>query len=218
MTALQEMIMNTRTRRQVLSYTMACAGAPILLACNETAAQKTAEKPDLTPEQLAFSSGDPEAKLVMQEFLSLTCSHCARFHRDGFPLLKPFIDDGKLLLVYRDFPLDGMALRAAMLARALPPALGVKFQHLLLENQSAWVNRDADLKKLEGYARVAGLSPQKIAEIFEDRAGMEAMVTERQQATDEYGVEGTPAFVMGKELFSGGGFPELAEWVAKSIT
>lgn len=206
--------MKNFTRRQALAYSATFASASILLACDEAPKKKTAESHNLTPEQLAFSSGDPTAKVVMQEFLSLTCSHCARFHTEGYPLLKPLINEGKLLLVYRDFPLDGMALRASLLARALPPALGVKFQHLLLENQSQWVNSDGDLSKLEGYARVAGLSPNKITEILADEALMEEIVNERQKAVDDYGINGTPSFVIGKELFGDGNFTDLADWVA----
>ena len=209
--------MQKLTRRQALTYSATFASALMVVACDEAPKKKTAEGHNLTSEQLAFSSGDPTAKVVMQEFLSLTCSHCARFHTEGYPLLKPLIDEGKLLLVYRDFPLDGMALRASMLARALPPALGVKFQHLLLDNQSQWVNSDGDLTKLEGYARVAGLSPQKITEIMADEAQMDAIVNERQKAVDDYGVNGTPSFVIGTELFGNGNFTDLADWVAGHI-
>ncbi|NQY81755.1 MAG: thioredoxin domain-containing protein [Alphaproteobacteria bacterium] len=206
------------SRRQVLKWSGVAAGVLSLAACGDDEAAKTAGAPDITPEQLAFSSGNPKAAVVLQEFISLTCQHCARFHQVGYPMLKErFINQGKLLLVYRDFALDGMALRGSMLMRALPPELGVKLQGVLLDQQSQWINSEGDLSTLKNFARIAGLSPVQIDAILDDEARMDAVIAARQQAVDDYGINSTPSFVIGKDLFGGGSFEEIADWVADYI-
>ena len=58
--------------------------------------------------------GDPKAPVTIVEYASLTCSHCAHFHIQILPeIKKKWIDTGKVKLVYRDFPLDQVAVKAA---------------------------------------------------------------------------------------------------------
>ena len=58
--------------------------------------------------------GSPDAKITILAFESLTCSHCANFHKDVYPDLKRnFIDNGLVKLEYRNFPLDLAAFNAA---------------------------------------------------------------------------------------------------------
>ncbi|MEJ2016678.1 MAG: thioredoxin domain-containing protein [Limibacillus sp.] len=65
--------------------------------------------------------GDPEAPVTILEYSSLTCPHCASFHTQTLPQVKEeWIDTGKAKLVYRHFPLDRLALYAAMTASCLP--------------------------------------------------------------------------------------------------
>ena len=67
--------------------------------------------------------GDPEAPVTILEYSSLTCPHCASFHTQTLPQVKEeWIDTGKAKLVYRHFPLDRLALYAAMTASCLPMA------------------------------------------------------------------------------------------------
>ncbi|MDH5772781.1 MAG: DsbA family protein, partial [Rhodospirillaceae bacterium] len=62
--------------------------------------------------------GSPDAKVVIHEYASLTCSHCANFHTNVLPEIKKnYVDTGKVRIVYHDFPLDDLALAASMLAR-----------------------------------------------------------------------------------------------------
>ena len=62
--------------------------------------------------------GSPDAKVTIIEYASLTCGHCATFHRDTWPALKSkYIDTGKVRFVLREFPLDPLATAGFMLAR-----------------------------------------------------------------------------------------------------
>src|SRR5271165_6506029 len=76
-----------------------------------------AEDPRETPRFM----GSPDAKVTATEWYSMTCPHCARFAAEVFPQIKAqLIDTGKLKYVFGDFPLDQLALTAAMVARTLP--------------------------------------------------------------------------------------------------
>ena len=84
--------------------------------------------------------GSPDAKIVILAFESLTCSHCANFHRDIYPKLKKnFIDKGFVKLEYRNFPLDLAAFNAAKAAHCRTNK-GVEILHFLYKNQSDWKN------------------------------------------------------------------------------
>lgn len=61
--------------------------------------------------------GDPKAPITLIEYASFTCPHCAHFHTQVLPeIKKKWIDTGKVKLVYRDFPLDQVAAKAAQIA------------------------------------------------------------------------------------------------------
>ena len=63
-------------------------------------------------------SGNENAKITIIAYESLTCSHCADFHKIVYPKLKKdFIDTGHVKLEFRHFPLDIAALNAAKIAQ-----------------------------------------------------------------------------------------------------
>ncbi len=76
-------------------------------------------KPGALPD---MSLGSQDAPNVIVEYASMTCPHCAQFDKVVFPELKTkYIDTGKARLIFREFPLDGLAARASMLARCAGP-------------------------------------------------------------------------------------------------
>ena len=94
--------------------------APLILAQGPAPAAPGASREDerKTPRTL----GDAAAKVTVLEFFSLTCTHCAAFARETMPQIeKELIAPGKVRFVYHDYPLDQVALTAAMVARYLPP-------------------------------------------------------------------------------------------------
>ena len=91
--------------------------------------------------------GKADAKVVIVEYASLTCPHCANFHQSILPKLKAGpIADGRARLVFRDFPLDGLALRAAALSRCAGASRRLAILDLLFESQSVWSRSQNPLK------------------------------------------------------------------------
>jgi protein-disulfide isomerase len=141
--------------------------------------------------------GDPAAKVTILEYASLTCSHCAHFSNDVLPkVVEKYISTGKVKLVYRDYPLDALAFRAAMLAQCMPEERYFVFIKSLFANQPAWVGAQDPDATLIQYAKLAGLSDDKVKSCLEDKAVQSALVQRRMEAESKYKVNGTPTFVI----------------------
>jgi len=142
--------------------------------------------------------GKPDAPVTVIEFYSLTCSHCADFQRETFPRIKrELIDTGKLRYVFHDFPLDQVALMAAMVARTLPPERYEPFIGALLASQDRWafargVNSTDELAKM---AALAGLPRDAFNKAIADTALRDWILQRQDEAQKAYGIDSTPNFV-----------------------
>ena len=86
--------------------------------------------------------GNVNAPIKFTEFVSFTCSHCADFHINKLPSIKEkYIDKGLLRLELRDFPLDGLALRAAAMSRLVDQNKYYKFVEMLFNKQKNFVKK-----------------------------------------------------------------------------
>ena len=72
----------------------------------------------LNAETKRIVSGNSNAKITIIAYESLTCSHCADFHKDVYPQLKKdYIDTGLAKIEFRHFPLDVAAFNASKIAQ-----------------------------------------------------------------------------------------------------
>ncbi|MBV9812347.1 MAG: thioredoxin domain-containing protein [Acetobacteraceae bacterium] len=142
--------------------------------------------------------GKPDAPVKASEWFSLTCPHCARFARDTLPQVeKQLVDPGKLYYVFKDFPLDQVALTAAMVARTLPASQYVPFCKTLLATQDRWafardVNSTEELAKV---AALAGMSRATFNAAISDDALRQAILKEQDVGVKTYKVDSTPFFI-----------------------
>ena len=84
-------------------------------------------------------SGQSDAKIIIIAYESLTCSHCADFHKNIYPILKKnFIEKGLVQIEFKNFPLDIAALNASKIAHCKNDG-NSKILHFLYENQIKWV-------------------------------------------------------------------------------
>jgi protein-disulfide isomerase len=152
------------------------------------------------------SIGSPTAPVTVEEFFSLTCTHCAHFSNATMPeVMDKLITPGKLRIVYHDFPLDGVALEAAMIARWLPPQQYFPFCSALFASQDTWafapgVNYTDQLWKM---AALAGMSRATFNRAIADSALKNWIQT--QQVADEkmYNIEATPTFLINRKAQAG---------------
>jgi protein-disulfide isomerase len=150
-----------------------------------------------------ISLGTDDAPNTIVEYASMTCPHCAQFHKIVLPELeKKYIDTGNTRLILREFPLDGLAVAAFMLARCAGPDRYYPMVGALFETQETWAVPGADGKeKLLLIARQAGFSKEKFDECLADKELFKKIVETRKRANEQFGVDSTPSFfVNGKRL------------------
>lgn len=147
--------------------------------------------------------GDPKAPVTIVEYASMTCPHCAQFHKIVLPELQTkYFDTGQARLILREFPLDGLAVAAFMLARCAGPDRYYPMVGALFDTQQTWAVPGADGKeKLLLIAKQAGFSKEKFDQCVADKELFNKIVETRTIANEKFGVESTPSFfVNGKRL------------------
>jgi len=141
--------------------------------------------------------GDANAPVTMFDFSSLTCPHCADFHKETLPRLKEkYIDTGKLKLVFRDFPLDRNALHAAMLARCADPKRYYGFLDVLFKSQGTWGRAADPLKALAQIGALGGVSQADFDACMANKELQDALLQRMLEAQKKYLVQSTPTFIL----------------------
>jgi protein-disulfide isomerase len=108
------------------------------------------------------------------------------------------VETGRVRFVFHDFPLDQIALTAAVVARHLPAASYEPFVAALLASQDRWafargVNTTEELAKM---AALAGLSRARFDAAVADEETRAALLRGRDEAARLYGIDSTPSFVL----------------------
>jgi protein-disulfide isomerase len=153
--------------------------------------------------------GDPDAPVTIIEYFSLTCPHCAAFHKETLPVLKErYIDTGKVKLVLRDFPLDRYALFAAVIAHCAGPERYPAFVDVFLGTQQQWARADDPVAALKQIAQLGGLAPEQADACLADETMVDAVLKMRLEGENTHDVQSTPSFVIGGRLYSGNNTPE----------
>lgn len=197
-------------RRQILIAGSAALAllpsAPALLGARRALAE---EAPVVDGERIL---GQPEAPITIIEYSSLTCPHCATFHRDTLPTIKKnWIEPGKARLVYRDFPLDGLALRAAALAQCVEGEAYFGFLDALFRGQARWARAKDPTAALAQVARLAGIDQKTFDGCIADKTVMDRILTQKVEGTRAYDIESTPTFIINGRKVPGALKPQQFE-------
>jgi protein-disulfide isomerase len=184
--------------RQIKQY---LAGALLFAGCLLGAA---AARADVAPVMSDVTLGKADAPVTVIEYASLTCPHCAHFANDTFDKVKAaYIDTGKVKWIYRDFPLDEMALRAAMMARCGGADRYYGFIELIFKQQLHWVTDKDPLQALAQLGRFGGMSEEQFKACMANKDVENAVLQSRVNAQKEYGVDSTPTFIINGEKQAG---------------
>lgn len=141
--------------------------------------------------------GDPAAPVTIIEYASLTCPHCAAFHSEILPILKSdYIDAGKVRLVFRNFPLDGLALRASALADCAGENRFFGFLDVLFRTQATWSRAADPIEGLRAIASQGGMSDDQFTACLQNEALLDKIVGERLTGADMFGIDSTPSFII----------------------
>jgi protein-disulfide isomerase len=140
--------------------------------------------------------GDVAAPVTIIEYASLSCPHCANFHKLFLPDLKSqYLDTGKAKLVLRDFPLNKPAVEAALLARCVSPMAYWAVVDQLFSNQQQWVREDS-LQQLSLIAATAGISTEDFTKCQVNEEAKKSIFSSLEDAKAVFDVNSTPTFVI----------------------
>ena len=140
--------------------------------------------------------GRPDAPVTLIEYSSLTCPHCATFHKDTLPKLKAdYIDTGKVKLILRDYPFDQAGARAAMLARCVPEPRYFAFMDMLFANQDKWTRGNFQENLIQN-AKLAGVSGELATACMSNEALLKGILTRRMEGEKAFQIDSTPTFVL----------------------
>jgi protein-disulfide isomerase len=148
--------------------------------------------------------GDPDAPVTIVEYASFTCTHCATFHNEVWPELKDrYVDTGEVYFLFRDFPLDGLALLASLLTRCVPDDAYHATVTELFRSQREWRDSDDPRERLLALGVFAGAEEGALEACMDNRALAEDIVRQLQAAEEQWSVSGTPTFVINGEILVG---------------
>jgi protein-disulfide isomerase len=139
--------------------------------------------------------GPADAKVTVIEYASLTCPHCGHWETEVFPQVqKEWIDTGKIRFVFRDFPLDGSALKAAQLAHCTGDQRFWGFLQAEFGSQAMWARQADPVGELVKIAKLGGVSEAQARRCMANDSPLAATIAGSRTIAEEAGVESTPTF------------------------
>jgi len=184
------------TRRQALTLLGSVAATALLVTHLPAFAENVPAQDLAVPGPLGdIAQGPADAKVTIIEYASMTCPHCAAFHKETYPALKSrYIDSGKVRYVLREFPLDPLATAGFMLARCDGEQKYYPIVDMLFQQQRAWAGSEKPLDALRQMMRQAGFSQEKFDSCLKDQKLYDAVNAVKNRGLETLKVESTPTF------------------------
>jgi protein-disulfide isomerase len=188
-----------------------------------------------------FVMGNPNAKVKLIEFGSLTCPHCREFDETGTPhLIRTYVKSGQVSYEFRNYVRDAFDLAASIVARCNGSKSFFPMTRALYKDQLSWVQKiqatpKDQLEQLQGmapnqialqaakfaglqdWAAMRGLAPAKSTQCLTDQKTVDQLVQMTSNATNDYpDFPGTPTFVINGKMVELG--PVTAEQVWPALS
>ena len=147
--------------------------------------------------------GDPKAPVTLIEYASFTCPHCAHFATQILPPMKKrWIDSGKVKLIYRDFPLDQTAVKAAQLAECAGNDKYFGVIDVIFSTQAKWAVASDPIADLAKLLRIAGMGDAEVQACLTNDAVQNSVIAD-YRGGEALGVNSTPSLFINGEQFKG---------------
>ncbi|HEX5258966.1 MAG TPA: thioredoxin domain-containing protein [Sphingomicrobium sp.] len=234
------------------SVFLSCAAALLSIigpAANAAAAARTGRAPTAKVRDWSavvsqtpaggFVMGNPNAKIKLVEYGSMTCPHCARFDASGVPnLIDKYVKTGEVSWEFRNYVRDALDLTAALIARCNGARSFFPVMRTFFEEQPNWETRVENLpqdrekavndlppkQKFAALANLAGLSQLAAArglpaarskQCLSNDGSINQLVKMTGNATTEFpDFKGTPTFVINGAMVDLGPVTEAQVWPA----
>ncbi len=148
-------------------------------------------------------AGNKDAKITIIAYESLTCSHCADFHKEIYPLLKKdFIDTGLAKIEFRHFPLDVAAFNASKISQCKSNE-SLKILDSLYSNQQEWVrgNTVEEINEnLKNFIKNQGFKIN-FEKCINNKEIEDFVLNDRIEGVKKFKVNATPTIIINDEKF-----------------
>jgi len=164
--------------------------------------------------------GNLESKVKLIIFESLTCSHCADFHKNVYPSLKKdFIDKGHVSIEFRNFPLDIAALNASKIAHCKNDGKS-EILHYLFNNQKRWLKGksiDELNQNIKIFIEKSNFNLDT-EECLNNNEVEDHILEERIEGAKKFKIEATPTLIINGEKFENpSNYKKLKKYIEKLI-
>jgi protein-disulfide isomerase len=192
----------------------AALGALALAGCSKGGGTGAVDSADMT-------MGDPNAKVKMVEYASLTCSHCGTFNNEVFPAFKAkYIDTGKVHYTFKEFltPPNEVAAAGFLVARCAGKDKYFNVTDAIFHAQQEMFTSGDMRGVLLRTAQSAGMTEQQFNACITDEAALKALNDRVEKAIKQDKVTATPTFKINGETLKEGAvtMAELDAAVAKA--
>ena len=157
----------------------------------------------LKAEIKTISEGSVDAKIKLIVFESLTCSHCAQFHKKVYPGLKEnFIDKGHVYIEFKNFPLDMAAMNASKIAHCRNDG-NSEVLHYLFDNQDKWVKGNTIEELNQNIKKFIDKSAFNldVEKCLRNKEVEDHILEDRIEGAKKYKLEATPTLIINGEKF-----------------
>ena len=166
--------------------------------------------------------GSNNAKVKIKIFSSLTCPHCANFHKKVVSEIKKnYVDSGKVQLIFIDFPLDLAAFNASKLLHCLDQKRQITFLDTVYEKQNEWTvgsNINEINNNLKKIVKNLGISSANFDKCLNNEVIIDKILNGRIDAHKKYSIESTPTIIINEEKFKGSvNFKDIKSKIEKLI-
>ena len=147
--------------------------------------------------------GNLDAKITIIAFESLTCSHCANFHKNVYPELKrEYLDTGLAKIEFRHFPLDIAAFNASKVAQCNNDG-NADILESLYANQQKWVKgssvEEAN-KNLQNFLKNEGFSID-FESCVNNKNIEDFVLNDRIEGAKNFKISSTPTIIINNKKF-----------------
>jgi protein-disulfide isomerase len=175
---------------------------------------------NLKAEVKTISEGNADAKIKIVVFESLTCSHCANFHKNIYPSLKEdFIDKGHVNIEFRNFPLDMAAMNASKIAHCRNDG-NSEILHYLFDNQEQWIKGKTieELNKnIKSFIEKSNFNLD-VDVCLSNKEAEDHILEDRIEGAKKFKVDATPTLIINGEKFDNPtNYKKLKKFLEKMI-
>lgn len=170
----------------------------VFIVLKNTSAQRPIPKTISVKNPVEITIGDPLAPVIIVEYSSITCGHCASFAKQNFPkIAKEYIKKGHVFYIIREFPLDIVSLALAQVIFNQKAKTSKKLRETLLLNQDKWLLSKDPKKSALKILRLAGIT-KDIAIKSQANAKLKKKLLQQRLACSKMSVDATPTFFIYK--------------------